>query len=60
VGWEDLRALEVFRERGPEVGILEETQVLRLGRIGGTDPRGLDGEVGLPQTTAREELFDCR
>lgn len=57
---EDLRALQVLGQGGPKVSILEQAQVLRLGRIGGADLARLDRKVGLAKTTARKKLFIYR
>jgi len=54
---EDLGALQVLGQGGPKVSILEQAQVLRLGRIGGADLARLDREVGLSKTTTRKKLF---
>lgn len=39
------------------MGVFERAQVLRLGRIGRTDLRRLDGQVRLSETAQRQELL---
>lgn len=41
------------------MGILEQPQIFRLGRIGGTNLGGLDGKIGLTETAAREQVLIC-
>lgn len=55
----DLRALQVFRQGCAEVGILERTQIFRLGRIGGANLSFFHDEVGFAQAAARKEFFIC-
>lgn len=42
----DFRTLQIFRQGRAEVGILERTQIFRLGRIGGANLSFFNDEVG--------------
>jgi hypothetical protein len=57
VGWKDLRSSQVLGQRSAQMGVFERAQVLRLGRIGRTDLRRLDGQVRLSETAQRQELL---
>lgn len=54
---ENLRALQILRQRRAEMGVLEGPQVLWASRIRGADLRGLNGKVCFAQATATQELI---
>ena len=57
MGGKDIRALKIFGKGSPEVGVLEQAEILRLGCIGGADLSRLDREIGLAETAAREQFI---
>lgn len=50
----DLRTLEILGQRRPEVCVLENAQVLGLGRVRRANQARLHRKVGLAEATARE------
>lgn len=56
-GGENTGALEVLGQWRAKVGIFKRAQVLRLGRVGGTDLIGLHGEISLTQATTRKQFL---
>lgn len=59
VGGKNFGALEVLGQWSPKVSVLEDTQVLGLGRVRRANQAGLHREVGLAEATARKKLIVC-